>query len=105
MDTKWYLWNQNLLCSSKINHYNLPQELSGCSESERRALYVSLDGALSALGGVAARWPRLHPHRARLERLAFALAAPPGPARPASPAGTSTGPPPALAPPPLQSTA
>ncbi|XP_022819474.1 uncharacterized protein LOC111351669 [Spodoptera litura] len=37
----------------------LEEELSACSESERRALYVSLDAALSALGAAPARWPRL----------------------------------------------
>ncbi|CAH1645907.1 unnamed protein product [Spodoptera littoralis] len=57
----------------------LEEELSACSESERRALYVSLDAALSALGAAPARCPRLAAQRARLERLAFALAAPPRP--------------------------
>ncbi|XP_050559182.1 uncharacterized protein LOC118266793 [Spodoptera frugiperda] len=77
----------------------LEEELSACSESERRALYVSLDAALSALGAAPARWPRLAAQRARLERLAFALAAPPAPPPDPAPAA----PPTTLAP--LQSTA
>ncbi|KAJ8725846.1 hypothetical protein PYW08_004029 [Mythimna loreyi] len=80
------------------------EELSACSESERRALYVSLDAALSALGGAPARCARLAATRARLERLAFALAAaPPAPAPPSPPAAPAPAAP--LAPPPLQSTA
>ncbi|CAB3235046.1 unnamed protein product [Arctia plantaginis] len=66
------------------------EELSACSESERRALYVALDGALLALGAApgCARSPRLASLRARLERLAFALAAPPPPPPAAAPATT-----------------
>ncbi|KAF9407604.1 hypothetical protein HW555_012426 [Spodoptera exigua] len=64
----------------------LEEELSACSESERRALYVSLDAALGALGAAPARCPRLAATRARLERLAFALAAPPAPPPNAPPA-------------------
>ncbi|PZC81673.1 hypothetical protein B5X24_HaOG212117 [Helicoverpa armigera] len=77
------------------------EELSGCSESERRALYASLDAALSALGGAPTRWSRLAAARARLERLAFALAAAPAP-----PAATLATPPaPAPAPAALQGAA
>lgn len=83
----------------RVNLVCVLQELSACSESERRALYVSLDAALSALGAAPARWPRLAAQRARLERLAFALAAPPAPPPDPAPAA----PPTTLAP--LQSTA
>ncbi|XP_072943872.1 uncharacterized protein corn [Epargyreus clarus] len=63
-------------------------ELSGCSEGERRARYAALDAALGALGGVAPHWPRAARLARRLERLAFALAAPPPATRAATAAAT-----------------
>ncbi|XP_013195668.2 nuclease SbcCD subunit C [Amyelois transitella] len=52
----------------------IEEELKCCSESERRTRYEALDAAASALSA-AARWPRLAAVRARIERLAFAIAA------------------------------
>ncbi|CAH2073420.1 unnamed protein product, partial [Iphiclides podalirius] len=54
----------------------IEEELIGCGEIERRQRYEALDQALGALATVDG-WPRLAALQRRLERLAFALAAPP----------------------------
>ncbi|KAJ0180705.1 hypothetical protein K1T71_004109 [Dendrolimus kikuchii] len=79
--------------SEEDNLEFVEEELASCSESERRARYEALDAALGALGeatrvGAVAGWPRLAALHRRLERLAFAVAAPPPPRTPA-PAPTS----------------
>ncbi|KPJ05075.1 hypothetical protein RR46_04191 [Papilio xuthus] len=56
----------------------IEEELAGCGENERRQRYEALDAALGALAAVDG-WPRLAALQRRLERLAFALAAPPPP--------------------------
>ncbi|XP_014370229.2 uncharacterized protein LOC106720161 [Papilio machaon] len=58
----------------EINY--IEEELAGCGENERRQRYEALDAALGALSAVDG-WPRLAALQRRLERLAFALAAPP----------------------------
>ncbi|XP_061712562.1 uncharacterized protein LOC133521549 isoform X2 [Cydia pomonella] len=58
------------------------EELSVCSEGERRQRYEALDAALGALGArqpLVRAWPRLAALQRRLERLAFAVAQPPPP--------------------------
>ncbi|XP_063620481.1 plectin-like isoform X2 [Cydia splendana] len=69
------------------------EELSACSEGERRLRYEALDAALGALAGrqpLVRAWPRLAALQRRLERLAFAVALPPAavaePRRPVQPA-------------------
>ncbi|CAK1581624.1 unnamed protein product [Parnassius mnemosyne] len=56
----------------------IEKELAGCDENERRQRYEALDSALAALAAVDG-WARLAALQRRLERLAFALAAPPAP--------------------------
>ncbi|CAG4988427.1 unnamed protein product [Parnassius apollo] len=57
----------------------IEKELASCDENERRQRYEALDAALSALAAVDG-WARASALQRRLERLAFALAAPPAPA-------------------------
>ncbi|CAK1545168.1 unnamed protein product [Leptosia nina] len=72
----------------------IEQELSSCDESERRLRYEAVEGALSSLSTLGS-WSRLHPLQLKLERLAFALAAPPRPAHAHSPAASPLAPHPA----------
>ncbi|XP_073943397.1 uncharacterized protein [Choristoneura fumiferana] len=56
------------------------EELSMCSEADRRQRYEALDaaaGALAARQHSVRAWPRLAALQRRLERLAFAAAQPP----------------------------
>ncbi|CAH4037210.1 uncharacterized protein LOC123719223 isoform X1 [Pieris brassicae] len=72
------LKNQLVQCTEEDDVEVIERELSSCEETERRLRYEAVEGALSSLSSLG--WPRLMPLRLRLERLAFALAAPPRPA-------------------------